>query len=245
LDILEIRLNSLAPYVDKFVLCESPLTFSHKLKPLYFQENKERFKDFNVQGMVYESQEIQEPWERGWNQLRYLIDNLDCDPEDMLIVCDGDEIPNLKDWGGQEGIFVMERYYYRLNGSYNKGGWLGGDAVLRKNANDIKDIRWHRNPNLRNPNHHNYNRIPNGGWHFACLGSAEDILYKFECNAHQELVTPEFFEQIRKNTDDRFHPLYKTARENRRPRRMVTKMPSGPEWLLQNKDKYKHLFWED
>jgi len=43
LDLLEIRLNILDPYVDHFVLLEATETFSGYKKPLYYQENKERF----------------------------------------------------------------------------------------------------------------------------------------------------------------------------------------------------------
>ena len=48
LDILEIRLNSLAPYVDRFVLSEMDVTHSGRPKPFYFSENKDRFKDFPI-----------------------------------------------------------------------------------------------------------------------------------------------------------------------------------------------------
>lgn len=44
LDVLELRLNILDPYVDYFVLVEATQTFSGQPKPLYYQENKERFK---------------------------------------------------------------------------------------------------------------------------------------------------------------------------------------------------------
>jgi beta-1,4-mannosyl-glycoprotein beta-1,4-N-acetylglucosaminyltransferase len=46
LDLLEIRLNLLNDVVDYFVISESDVTFSGKPKPLYYQENKERFKQF-------------------------------------------------------------------------------------------------------------------------------------------------------------------------------------------------------
>lgn len=46
LDLLEIRLNILDPYVDYFVITEAAVTFSGKPKPLYYQENKSRYKDF-------------------------------------------------------------------------------------------------------------------------------------------------------------------------------------------------------
>ena len=46
LDLLEIRLNLLNDCVDYFVISESNITFSGKDKPLYYFENKERFKQF-------------------------------------------------------------------------------------------------------------------------------------------------------------------------------------------------------
>ncbi len=44
LDLLEIRLNILDDYVDYFVIVEATETFSGHPKPLYFAENKERYK---------------------------------------------------------------------------------------------------------------------------------------------------------------------------------------------------------
>lgn len=47
LDLLEIRLNILDPYVDHFVIVEATETFSGNKKPLYFKENRERFKQWD------------------------------------------------------------------------------------------------------------------------------------------------------------------------------------------------------
>jgi beta-1,4-mannosyl-glycoprotein beta-1,4-N-acetylglucosaminyltransferase len=47
LDLLDLRLNILDNVVDYFVLTESPWTVSGNPKPLYYQENKERFEKFN------------------------------------------------------------------------------------------------------------------------------------------------------------------------------------------------------
>ncbi len=44
LDLLEIRLNILDPYVEYFVIVEANQTFSGNPKPLYFKENKDRYK---------------------------------------------------------------------------------------------------------------------------------------------------------------------------------------------------------
>lgn len=47
LELLEIRLNVLNDVVDYFVITESPYTISGNEKPLYYLENKDRFKEFN------------------------------------------------------------------------------------------------------------------------------------------------------------------------------------------------------
>lgn len=47
LDVLEIRLAELYDKVDYFVLVEAPFTHSGKPKPLYYQENKNRYKKWN------------------------------------------------------------------------------------------------------------------------------------------------------------------------------------------------------
>jgi len=47
LDILEIRLETMSPYVDYFIISESTRTHAGGRKPLFFLENKKRFKRFN------------------------------------------------------------------------------------------------------------------------------------------------------------------------------------------------------
>ena len=46
LDLLEIRLTILYPYVDYFVISECDYTFAGNKKPFYFEENKERYSKF-------------------------------------------------------------------------------------------------------------------------------------------------------------------------------------------------------
>ena len=65
LDLLEIRLNILDPYVDYFVLYEAPRTFSGDPKPLYFQENRQRFKK----------------WER--KIIHYVVENVPGNEDDL------------------------------------------------------------------------------------------------------------------------------------------------------------------
>ena len=78
LDILEIRLNCLAPFVERFVLVESPFNMVGKRKPLYFDENKERFKDFNITHLIVSDHEkhMSHMWEPYYYQLDFLLNGL-------------------------------------------------------------------------------------------------------------------------------------------------------------------------
>jgi hypothetical protein len=71
LDLLEIRLNILGPYVDYFVIVEAPVTFSGDKKPLYYQENKERYKQWHHKIIYYVVENIP----NNEDDLRYRLHN--------------------------------------------------------------------------------------------------------------------------------------------------------------------------
>ncbi|MEM8743584.1 MAG: hypothetical protein AAGF14_03000 [Pseudomonadota bacterium] len=127
LDILEIRLNTLAPLVDYFVLVESPRTFTGQPKPLFYEENKARFAAFadkiihvvdDDMPEVAESTFVREAHQRsaigrGLTQAR---------GDDLVIVSDADEIPKpdaLKDAietaAGRITYFEGVYYHFKLN----------------------------------------------------------------------------------------------------------------------------------
>ena len=53
LELLELRLRILSPYVDKFVLVECPQTFSGNPKPLFFHQNKSKFNEWSTKIIHY------------------------------------------------------------------------------------------------------------------------------------------------------------------------------------------------
>ena len=122
LDWLEIRLHELDLQVDYFVILESPTTFTGLPKQMYFQDNKDKFKDF--EGKIIHH--VLEPPEEGhpghvanssfvpgtpeyeahaWvmerfqrnamfsQVLPFLTDNAAPNEDDVIIVSDIDEIP--------------------------------------------------------------------------------------------------------------------------------------------------------
>jgi beta-1,4-mannosyl-glycoprotein beta-1,4-N-acetylglucosaminyltransferase len=231
LDLLEIRLHSLAPYVDKFVLVESPLTHAGNPKPLFFEKNKDRFKDFNITHLIY-SPIKGDAWGREISQRAYLMNGiLDADPEDIILVSDADEIPDLKQYDGREGIFVHDLYYYYFN-CFTGDDIKGTIAIKRKNIHklnlDTEHLRHYRKKTKT---------TVGGGWHFSALGTSEQIKYKIESCAHQEFNTEKYKNEIDKNRKNLINPYFPERKK------FYIQMPSGPEWLLQNKEKYPDLWF--
>ena len=149
LDLLEIRLNSLAPRVERFVLCESKQTHSGKEKPLYFEDNKERFRNFNITNLICDGGLYQDcirkedSWKRENYQREFLMSGIrDVSPEAMILMSDIDEIPDLEHYDGKsEGVFRQAMYYYYLNMFIGKTNWRGSVAVKRKNIQTLNKLR--------------------------------------------------------------------------------------------------------
>ena len=66
LDVLEIRLAELDPVVDVFIIAEAAKTHSGEHKPLYFQENRERFAPWldKIRHIVVKFPKLGGAWER-------------------------------------------------------------------------------------------------------------------------------------------------------------------------------------
>jgi len=63
LDLLEIRLTYLDPYVDEFVIVEACQTFTGKEKKFIFEQNKERFKQFLPKIKYYKIEDFHNDYE--------------------------------------------------------------------------------------------------------------------------------------------------------------------------------------
>ena len=233
-DLLEIRLSSLCDVVDRFVLVESPVTFSGNQKPLFFDQNKHdsRFTKFDILHLV--STPV-----IGWSraaeafQRNYLMAGLnDVSPDDIVLISDIDEIPNLESYRfGDEGPFKQKMFYYYLNVRLGPKSWKGTIAVKKKNIRTFQDLR-----DIRNK------RVPvcrDGGWHFSTNGSVEQITYKIESFAERRFDTKEIKDALPKRRAMLKDPY------NRRKKRLFVEMPTGPKWLLDNQDRYPHLFYRE
>jgi beta-1,4-mannosyl-glycoprotein beta-1,4-N-acetylglucosaminyltransferase len=238
LDLLEIRLNSLAPYVDRFVLCEMPVTHSGNEKPLYFEANSERYGDFPITHIIaYEDKRYRmEPgklsgdsWWRENYQRECLMNGLaNCKPGDIILLSDIDEIPDLKNFSGEEGAFKQKMYYYYLNCCANMPPWKGTQSIRYGNITTLNALRNARNkrPTI----------MKDGGWHFSTLGNEGRVEYKIESFAHTEHNN----DSVKRSLGSRIRGLEDPYG---RGYRFHIEMPSGPKWLLDNQDKYYELFY--
>ncbi len=104
LDLLEIRLNELNEAVDYFVIVEATKTQTGITKPLYFNDNKERYISFHkkiihiivndMPNIKLNNSWVLENYQR--NQIMRGLTN--CKNNDIIFISDLDEIPNKKDF---------------------------------------------------------------------------------------------------------------------------------------------------
>jgi beta-1,4-mannosyl-glycoprotein beta-1,4-N-acetylglucosaminyltransferase len=106
LDLLEIRLNELYDYVDFFVLVESTETFGGDPKPLFYEENKNRFTRFfpKIRHIIVDhvpaSERIYNPNNPSLSKSEYFQRRMirkgivDAQGNDVILISDIDEIPN-------------------------------------------------------------------------------------------------------------------------------------------------------
>lgn len=251
LDVLEVRLNALTPYVDEFILTECKVTHSGNDKPLFFEQNKERYKNFNIRQLIVPPEEEYRytitsgklsgnAWRLEHRDREYLMTAIkDLDDEDIILLSDADEIPDLSKYKcGEEGAFKQKIYYYYFNCYAGVDNWKGTIAIKKKNIHSLNYVRNHRN---------HYPTIVKGGWHFSTMGTPEQIRYKIESVAHTELNTPEFKAGIEENRAllrdpyGGWRPGHPPNWQNRHVE-MKKEMPDGPEWLLKNRERYPHLW---
>jgi len=257
LDLLEIRLNTLAPYVERFVLCECPITHSGKEKPLYYAENKERFKDFPITHLIVDDyQKFGFPPTKGTivdlckyaqrvenYQRNFLFNGIrNEDPDTMILLCDIDEIPDLTLYrGGTEGSFMQYVYCYYIDIYTGKRNGKGPIAIKMKNIygeyeglNDVRNSKW-KIPKMR---------TQSGGWchgfHFTCLGSVEQALYKIDSCYHQNFNIPDIVDSFEENRRKLIDPYHR----DKYPQTFTVRTPYELKWLMENHKKYEHLFYK-
>lgn len=203
LDLLELRLNELAPVVDRFVIVESNRTHKGTLKPLYYAEHAARFAAWRdkivhiVCPLMDDGDGLPAIRRREMMQRNAILEGVrDCADDDVIMISDCDEIPRpelvvtrLDD--GIVATYIQKLYYYNVN-TYAPDRMWPGTRVCR--VSDARALSPHVIRNgLGQPDHiyPQYRHIPNGGWHYSYFGGVDAARHKMTEFLHQELVTPE------------------------------------------------------
>lgn len=197
IDMLKFRLEYLYDIVDKFILVECTLTHSGDKKELYYEQNKHLFEKYNdkIVHIIVNDLPTKEEAEDAWvrekmhrNCINRGISQLSLNQDDIIVVCDVDEIPDrhtlrlAKNHNFENAVYSLEQdmYYYNLN-SRMKNKWYHCRLVTYFTYlyvfNSIVD-------NIRIFNMAYI--IQNGGWHFSFFGDAKFIQNKIKHYAHQE-----------------------------------------------------------
>jgi beta-1,4-mannosyl-glycoprotein beta-1,4-N-acetylglucosaminyltransferase len=127
LDVLEIRLSLLYPYVDFFVIVEADKSWRLNPKPFCFEENKNRFAGF-LDKVIYikvnDLPDDNDPWKIEEFQRNCILRGLQgCKEDDTVIIADVDEIWDprlLKECSLYPSRIEMPIYYYCLNYKVNQ-----------------------------------------------------------------------------------------------------------------------------
>tara|TARA_B110000438_G_scaffold296556_1_gene341445 strand:- start:1718 stop:2596 length:879 start_codon:yes stop_codon:yes gene_type:complete len=157
--ILDLRLNILDKYVDKFVITEATYLHSGKPKKLLFDINKfSRFKDKIIYRVIDDQPSgietiypkdnnaedtrgqklINNSNKREHYQREMAIKSLDeAEPDDIILINDLDEIPNLNNFNFNKInkkiiIFKQKMFFYKFNLLHQGISWHGSRACKKK-----------------------------------------------------------------------------------------------------------------
>jgi len=258
-DILEFRLQEMWDIVDRFVLVEATKTHANLPKPLFYMENRERFKDYAdkiTHIVVDDMPDTTDAMYLDNFQRNGIARGLgDVQDNDLVLISDVDEIirksvlRNVIVAPQDVFAFQMIMSNFKFNNICIEGEshavWsmaARGRHMKRLSPQYFRNLRF-RLVGAQNSGQlieEFFQVIPHGGWHFSYLGNDDHVRNKIRNFAHQEFNTPEYIDQvdieafIRSGRDLYNRPGYKWA--------PVLVNEYFPETLRNNMDKYaKHL----
>ena len=210
---MDLRFNVLNEHVHKFIVVESIFSHSGEKKKLNFDINKyPKFKD-KIIYLVIENEpqnliEAKSPAEKRSNSVKRInqsyeymeIGTSEAAEEDLIILSDNDEIPDLKSEqfkDSSKDLFIFEQlfFYYKFNLLYKNVKWFGSRACKKKKLHSfswLKNIKnkkypfWRFDTHFSNLKNINIEIIENGGWHFTNIKTPKDLFIKMKNFGHHD-----------------------------------------------------------
>ena len=213
--LLDIRLHTLDKFVSKFIICEATFKHNGSKKKLNFDINRfKKFKD-KIDYIVLDEQpknikkiletdnedvkknkiidngQIRETFQRN-----FCFDKIKKNPrEDLIIINDLDEIPNLVNfqYNNKITIFKQKMFYYKLNLEYPNFNWMGSKICKIKHLQGPQWLRsiktkkypfWRIDVLFSKKKYLNLGFIESGGWHFTNIMTPEIMDKKMRSFSH-------------------------------------------------------------
>ena len=242
-DIWDIRYNILKDYVDEFIMVEAPTTFSGNLKPLYFENIKDKYEKvtYFVIDENYTPQEIAlaesspntsgaSHWKHEFLQkesikkaLVYLKD------DDVVFIGDVDEIYGKSPLELSKSMVCKLKLQVRpyfLNNLSNEEFW----GTIMGTYSQIK------NECLNHLRTNAHKTFPIYGYHFTSQGGLDEVRRKLNDSYTAESYNTA---EVQQKLEERF----KQNKDYIGRAFVFTKDESDlPRYLLNNKEKYAKLF---
>tara|TARA_B100000686_G_C16788332_1_gene976861 strand:+ start:2541 stop:3350 length:810 start_codon:yes stop_codon:yes gene_type:complete len=251
--ILDLRLNVLNEFVDFFVIVESTTNHQGIEKKLYFDSNKfKKFNDKIIYIVVDDTAEIiKKPhlWGESLveqHQRNSILRGLkNCKEDDLIILSDVDEIPNLNklylfNKKNKFAVFSQKMFGYKINLlNETENNWHGSKICLKKNLKSpqwLRNLKFKKYPFWRLDKPRNLQIIEDGGWHFAYLQSPKSISKKIKSFSHGEFNKENFTDY--KIIEEKIN-LGKDIFDRKISYKKVNIDSSFPKYIIDNKEKLK------
>ena len=248
-DILEIRLEEHWEIVDKFVLVEAPFTQSYIPKPLYYKENKDKFKKYwekivpiEILGSSFHRTRHNYNDRLQRNDFKVQLDYND---DDIFILSDVDEILNsrvvreknlFEQVSQHDAIQVnLSLHHYYVNYVVEGFQWVGPVISTGKLLRESKVSQLRKSAKARMWDV----SIDNAGWHFSWMGGIERITDKMYTLCNKDLIVEylakmDFETRIKEGiTFDYLTDGHKLTLDNN------IKLP---KYLEDNREKFSYMF---
>jgi beta-1,4-mannosyl-glycoprotein beta-1,4-N-acetylglucosaminyltransferase len=263
LDLLELRMNILGDTVDYFVINEANITFTGKPKPLYFAENRERFKKWEHKIIHHVTEDSNQTLEKYWEGVPYhrsmkeddiyklplhyqracfhkdsaiyaLLDKADDD--DIILTSDADEIANPLALEAIDKWFNPDCHYVLVGPVYYYYlNLLCEKEWMGTRACTMKTLKTMSIDKLRQ-SHEKAWRILDGSWHWSFFGDADTVRAKMDAYEHQENNLKQFRDTMEARIEQGVDPF---GRDYLYKPKVVPIDDSFPEYIIQNQEQLR------
>ena len=242
IEILKIKLNEMAPWVDRFVIVEAAQTFSGLPKPIHLPGQNAEIQEFlpKISHVVVDRfpDYATSAWAREYHQRDAAVAALQglCAPDDLVLMSDADEVVDgriFEPFRGEFTVLKMDLFQYFLNSrrtglSMGRRGLLIAMRARHLARHSPSAARALLNMPLK------ANRIEGAGWHFTSVGDAAAIARKLRSYSHQENHAAD---------NEAHYTAYLSRRRNGElePGWERCEVDELPDYVRRNRDRLAHL----